>query len=339
MSTAFDLVIRGGTVVDGTGAEPFEADVGVKCGRIAAVGQKLAGGKEEIEAKARIVTPGFVDIHTHYDGHATWAKRLEPSSSHGVTTVVMGNCGVGFAPCHSGDRGRLIRLMEGVEDIPEPVMTAGLPWSWESFRDYLKYLDGREFDIDLAAQLPHAPLRVFVMGERAADRAPATEDDITRMRAMAADAMRAGAVGFSTSRTLNHRASDGELTPSYSAASDELAGIAHGLKDAGTGVLQLISDFDDIDREFAIVRRMASVSGRPLSLSLMQNPAVPTRWREILDRIEQANRDGLTVRAQVAGRPIGLIYGLSTSRNPFTKCPSYQVIAASRCEGSSRRDA
>ncbi len=247
MAREFDLVVRNGTIVDGRGAEPFSGDVAVRDGRIAAIGQFSGTGCEEIDARDRIVTPGFVDIHTHYDGHATWAERLEPSSQHGVTTAVAGNCGVGFAPCRTEDRDRLIRLMEGVEDIPEAVMSAGLPWTWQSFPEYLDLLAGRQFDIDIATQIPHAPLRVFVMGERAAERSPATKADIAAMRALAREAVEAGALGFSTSRSLNHKASDGTITYSYAAASDELAGIAGGVAEAGKGVLQFISDFDDID--------------------------------------------------------------------------------------------
>jgi N-acyl-D-amino-acid deacylase len=326
-SSDFDLVIRNGTVVDGSGAERFSGDIAVKGRRIAAVGRFAGRGAEEIDATDRIVTPGFVDIHTHYDGHATWANQLEPSSQHGVTTVVTGNCGVGFAPCREADRDGLIRLMEGVEDIPEAVMAAGLPWTWQSFPEYLDVLEGRCFDIDVATQVPHAPLRVFVMGERALQRDPATEQDVAAMQAIVREAIGAGALGFSTSRSLNHKASDGTITPSYAAASDELAGIARGLALDNKGVLQFISDFDDIDSEFSIVRRMARESGRPLSLSLLQLPNAPGRWREILDRVEQARAEGEPIRTQVCGRPIGLMMALDFSRNPFRNCPSYREVA------------
>jgi N-acyl-D-amino-acid deacylase len=250
----YDLVVRNGTVVDGSGAAPFIGDVAVRAGMIVAVGTVRGSAAQEIDATGRLVTPGFVDIHTHYDGHATWADRLGPSSSHGVTTVLMGNCGVGFAPCKPEDRARLVQLMEGVEDIPEVVMAEGLPWNWTSFPDYLDRLAERRFDMDIATQIPHAPLRVYVMGDRASAREPATADDILQMRVLVKQAVEAGALGFSTSRSLNHKASDGTVTPSYTAASDELASIAAGLGETGRGVLQLISDFDDLDSEFDIAR-------------------------------------------------------------------------------------
>lgn len=328
MTTAFfDLVVRNGTIVDGSGRGRFKGDIGVNAGRIAAVGEVGGSGTEEIDARDRIVTPGFVDIHTHYDGHATWSERLQPSSQHGVTTVVTGNCGVGFAPCRAEDRERLIKLMEGVEDIPEAVMSAGLPWTWQSFPEYLDVLDKRHFDIDVATQIPHAPLRVFVMGERAMQREPATRADIAAMRALVREGVEAGALGFSTSRSLNHRASDGTVTPSYAAAGDELAAIAEGVADSGSGVLQFISDFDDVEAEFAIVRRMVRDSGRPLSLSLIQMPHAPDRWRSVLDRIEEARSEGAPVKAQVCGRPIGVMMALDFSRNPLQICPSYREVA------------
>ncbi|HEY7852594.1 MAG TPA: amidohydrolase family protein, partial [Caulobacteraceae bacterium] len=225
----FDLVIRGGEVFDGSGAPGFAADVAIRNGRIAAVGKIAGSVAEEIDASGAIVTPGFVDIHTHYDGQATWDGRMQPSSWHGVTTVVMGNCGVGFAPCRRSDHDTLVRLMEGVEDIPFPVLSEGLPWNWESYPDYLDALQARAFDIDIASQLPHAALRVFVMGERGARREPATAADIAAMAAIAGEAVRAGALGFTTSRTLNHRTSDGSPTPTLTAGEDELTGIAMGL--------------------------------------------------------------------------------------------------------------
>jgi N-acyl-D-aspartate/D-glutamate deacylase len=329
MERAYDLVLRGGQVFDGSGSEGFEADVAVKDGRIAAVGPRLAEGREEIDARRMVVTPGFVDIHTHYDGQATWDTRLQPSSLHGVTTVLAGNCGVGFAPCKPEDHDRLIRLMEGVEDIPFPVLTEGLPWNWESFSDYLDALQARRFDIDLATQLPHAALRVYVMGQRGADREPATEADIHAMAAIAKRAVEAGALGFSTSRTLNHRTSDGQPTPTLTAAEDELTGIAMGLAAAGKGVLQLVSDFaPDPAEEFTMFRRIVERSGRPLSFSLAQAHRAPESWRMLLDELEDATAAGLPMKAQVCGRPVGVLFGLELTLNPFSFHETYREIAA-----------
>ncbi|ARR54730.1 amidohydrolase [Rhizorhabdus wittichii DC-6] len=324
-----DLLIKGGTIADGSGGEPFAADIAIVDGRIEAVGASPRwSGAEEIDARGLLVTPGFVDIHTHYDGHATWSDRLEPSSAHGVTTVVMGNCGVGFAPCRPQDRDRLVRLMEGVEDLPGPVLHEGLPWDWESFPDYLDRLEAGRFDMDVAAQVPHAPLRVFVMGERGARREAATAEDIAAMGRLAREAIEAGAIGFSTSRTIAHKSSDGEFIPSLTASADELTGIAREIGKAGRGVIEAISDFDDLDADFDLMRAMSRASGRPLSISLMQREKDPTRWRRVLDRIEAANRDGLAMRGQVCGRPIGLLLGFHLSTNPFQTCPTWRTALA-----------
>ncbi len=324
----FDLIIRGGTVADGGGGDLYEADVAVRGGSIAEVGRLAGRGREEIDARGLLVTPGFVDIHTHYDGQATWDSRLVPSSWHGVTTVVMGNCGVGFAPVRARDRERLIELMEGVEDIPGATLHEGLPWCWESFGEYLDAVEDRPHDIDLAAQLPHGALRVYVMGARGARLEPATENDIADMRKLAADAMRAGALGFSTSRTLNHRTVKGDPTPSLRATAAELYGIAQGLADADSGVIELISDFDtpDLETEFEMIRGLVETSGRPLSLSLAQSHRGSEGWRKILSRIEGAARDGLPIRAQVAPRPIGLLLGLQGTLNPFVAHETFAAI-------------
>mgnify|MGYP006269452439 CR=1 FL=1 len=321
-----DLIIRGGHVYDGTGQAPVEADIAVDGGRITAIGPISGKGREEIDAKGQIVTPGVVDIHTHYDGQVTWGDRLTPSSLHGVTTAVMGNCGVGFAPCREDDHDRLIRLMEGVEDIPFPVLAEGLPWNWESFPDYLDSLSGRAFDVDFAAQLPHAALRVYVMGKRGADREEASGDDIAKMAALAKQAVEAGALGFSTSRTLNHRTSDGQPTPTLTASETELTGIAMALKAAGRGVLQFVSDFNDPEKEAAMLRRIVERSGRPLSVSLAQSNVAPDGWRALLAAVEQAAGEGLPLRAQVCGRPVGVLLGLELTLNPFSACPLYQSI-------------
>ena len=317
----FDLVVRGGTVVDGTGAEPFEADVAVVDGRIAAVGRVSGSGREEIDARGKLVTPGFVDIHTHYDGQATWDEHLVPSANHGVTTVLMGNCGVGFAPCKPEDRDLLIRLMEGVEDIPEVVLAEGLPWNWQSYPEYLDALEQRRFDMDVGAQLAHAPLRVYVMGERGANREPATPEDIARMRGLAAEAMAAGAFGFSTSQSYTHKTKAGEPTPTRDAADDELIGIALGLKDAGRGVLQYAGNPHN-SQLFA----MMQASGRPLSFSLAQVEVNKESWRESLADLERARDMGLDMRAQVCGRPVGIFLGLDVTMNPFSLHPAYRAM-------------
>jgi len=326
-----DLVIRNGVLVDGSGAPPREGDVAIDAGRIGEVGRVAGSGREEIDARGKLVTPGFVDVHTHYDGQATWGERMQPSSLHGVTTVVMGNCGVGFAPCRPADHDRLIRLMEGVEDIPFPVLTAGLPWGWEHYAEYLDALEARQFDVDVGSQLPHAALRVYVMGERGANREPARPDDIAAMAALAQRAVEAGALGFTTSRTLNHRTSDGQPTPTLTAGEDELTGIALGLAAAGggrgQGVLQFVSDFVDPEAEFAMLRRIVERSGRPLSFSLTQHGRVPDQWKLLLARLSDAADAGLPMKAQVCGRPVGILFGLELTLNPFSHHPSYREIA------------
>ena len=326
MTAEYDLVIRGGSVADGLGGPLVEADVAVKDGKIAAIGKTLGKGAEEIDARGKLVTPGFVDIHTHYDGQATWDARLNPSSWHGVTTVVMGNCGVGFAPVRVADHNRLIELMEGVEDIPGAALHEGLKWNWESFGEYLNAVESTPHDIDIGAQLPHGALRVYVMGERGANLEPATDDDIAQMRSIAADAMRAGALGFSTSRTLNHKTVKGDPTPSLRATEAELHGIAMGLKDAGTGVIELISDWPDLNQEFGMVRRLVEASGRPLTLSLAQGHSSANGWRKILGLIEKSSDEGLPIKAQIAPRPIGILLGLQGTINPFITHAAFQEI-------------
>ena len=324
---AHDLVIRGGHVADGLGGEPLASDVAVDGDTITAVGRVSDRGREEIDAADLLVTPGFVDIHTHYDGQATWDSRLTPSSWHGVTTVVMGNCGVGFAPVRPDAHDRLISLMEGVEDIPGTVLDEGINWTWESFGEYLDALDARPHDMDLGAQLPHGALRLYVMGERAARLEEATPEDAAAMRSIAAEAMRAGAMGFSTSRTLNHRTATGNPTPSLRARGDELEAIALGVADAGHGVIELISDFSpDADGEFELVRSMVG-TGVPLSLSLAQDHRRPDAWQGLLARIEAAVAEGLPVRAQVAPRPVGVVVGLQSSYHPLLLFPAWREVA------------
>ncbi len=334
---AHDLVIRGGHVADGRGGEPVTADVAVDAGTVTAVGTVPGRGSEEIDAGGLLVTPGFVDIHTHYDGQATWDGRITPSSWHGVTTAVMGNCGVGFAPVRPDAHNRLISLMEGVEDIPGAVLDEGIDWSWETFGEYLDAVERRPHDIDLCAQLPHGALRLYVMGERAARLEEATAEDAAAMRSLATDAMRAGAIGFSTSRTLNHRTATGDPTPSLRAGADELEAIALGVADAGHGVVELISDFwPDTDGEFELIRAMVERTGVPLSLSLAQSHRRPEAWRELLARIEAAVAEGLPIRAQVAPRPVGLLVGLQSSYNPLLAFPAYREVAELPVAGQAR---
>ncbi|OYU77581.1 MAG: amidohydrolase, partial [Burkholderiales bacterium PBB5] len=266
---------------------------------------------------------------THYDGQATWEQRLGPSSGHGVTSVVMGNCGVGFAPCRPEQRDLLVKVMEGVEDVPEVVMTAGLPWNWETFPDYLDALQARTFDVDVAAQLPHSALRVYVMGERAATGEPPTADDLAQMRALTAQAIGAGALGVTTSRNLMHRTKAGQLAPSLHSEEDELGALADGLRDAGRGVFQLIpAPMGDAQSEFALMRRLAQRSGQPLSYTLIQMPTGDElAWRKSLDALSAAAAEGLSIRAQVAPRPVGMFYGLDLSFHPFAYHPSYKAIA------------
>src|ERR1700722_7105336 len=324
----FDLVIRGGTTVDGTGSGPREADVGIIGNKIAAVGLVSGGGAEEIDAKGRLVTPGFVDIHTHYDAPAVWDSHLAPSSWHGVTTAVMGNCGVGFAPCKPADRERLIDLMEGVEDIPGAVMHEGLRWEWESFGEYLDALERRQRDIDICALLPHAAVRVFVMGDRAIALENANQGDIAQMRQIAKEAMQAGAFGFSTSRSLSHKTLRGDPTPTLRAQEEELRGIALGMKDAGSGMLEIVSEWaPDPDAEFAMVRRITETSGRPTVFTLTQRHARPEVWRDLLRFADQAAADGVPIRPVFGPRATGALLGLSGSQTPFSGTRTYQTIA------------
>jgi len=324
---AHDLVIRGGSLVDGTGAEPRTADVAVRDGVVVEVGKVSGRGTQELDADGLVVMPGIVDIHCHYDGQATWDTRLQPSSWHGVTTTVMGNCGVGFAPVRTSDEDRLIELMEGVEDIPGAALHEGLSWEWKTYGEYLDAIETIPHDIDVGSQLPHGAVRLHVMGERGAQREDATPEDIERMAAIAAEAMEAGALGFTTSRTMNHRSSRGELTPTLTAAADELVGIAMAMGKVGKGVLQVVSDFIDVEQEFGTFRRMAEESGRPISMSLAQAPQAPDRFRDILQRLSDANAAGVSMRAQVATRAIGVLLGLQCTLNPFMVNPIYKEIA------------
>jgi N-acyl-D-aspartate/D-glutamate deacylase len=332
---AHDVVVRAGTVIDGTGGPARTADVAIDADRIVEVGRVSGSGRREVDADGAVVAPGFVDIHTHYDGQATWESRLLPSSWHGVTTVVMGNCGVGFAPARPEHHDRLIELMEGVEDIPGIALHEGLAWTWRSFEEYLDALEARPHDVEFGTQVPHAALRVYAMGRRAAAREVATAEEVALMAKLAAQAVRAGALGFSTSRTLNHKSVDGELTPSYDVRADELVAIAAAIGETGTGALQVVTDFPDPAEEFALLRRMVAGSGRPLSVSLAQGGISGPRsterlYRRVLAMLEQAWADGLPIRAQVAARPIGLVLGLENTLNPFMANPVWRRVAADR---------
>lgn len=324
----FDLVVRGGTVVDGSGGEPRTADVAVAGGVVAEVGRVDGRGAREVDADGAVVTPGFVDVHTHYDGQVSWDERLAPSSINGVTTAVMGNTGVGFAPVGAADHDRLIELMEGVEDIPGTALQEGITWEWETFPQYMDVLGRRAYDIDVAAQVPHAALRVFVMGERATAYEQATPEEIERMAELAREAVAAGARGFSTSRLVNHKSASGELTPSYDAGADELIAIARAIGTTGKGVLQLVSDMHHgVDAELAMMREMVAVSGRPLSFSLGVSGAPPERARTMLDRLTDAHEAGLAIRAQVPARGIGLLFGLQCTLHPFLENPVWRRMA------------
>jgi N-acyl-D-aspartate/D-glutamate deacylase len=322
------MVIRNGTIVDGTGGPPVVADIAIAGDRIVELGHVSECGVEEMDARGLVVTPGFIDLHTHYDAQVTWAEHITPSSSQGVTTILTGNCGVGFAPCRPDNRDRLIELMEGVEDIPEVVLTEGLPWNWESFPDYLTSLAARRFDLDVATQVPHAALRVHVMGDRGVAREPASQADSAAMARLAAEGIRAGALGFSTSRTLNHKTLAGESIPTLAAAEDELATIATAIGATGAGWLQVIADFDEqLPAEFAMLRRLARASGRPMTMTVLERDAKPEEWRRLLDGIAAANAEGISMTGQVLTRPTGILLGFEISQHPFVDCPAYQLVA------------
>jgi N-acyl-D-aspartate/D-glutamate deacylase len=329
MKSELDLVIRGGLLVDGSGADPYEADVGIVGDRIEDVGKIAVRARRELDAQGMVVTPGFVDIHTHYDGQVTWESRVVPSSAHGVTTVVMGNCGVGFAPCRPDQHDLLIRLMEGVEDIPHPVLVDGLPWTWETYPQYLDFLASRRYDMDICGYVPHAPVRVYVMGMRGANREPATREDLRQMAQIVREAVAAGAMGFSTSRTFFHRSSNGKSTPSFEAGEEELMTLAGALRDENSGVMQLITDYESPESTFTLLRRMVRRAGRPLSVSLLEGGYGPMtlRWRDVLDWAAQSSSDGLPIKAQVLSRAIGVMLGHELTLNTFYTCPTYLELA------------
>jgi len=331
----YDLKIVGGTLVDGTGEERRAGDVGIKDGKIVAVGKCDEGAAKTIDASGAIVAPGFVDIHTHYDGQISWDEELAPSSIHGVTTCAMGSCGVGFAPVRSTDHEKLIELMEGVEDIPGTALSEGISWGWESFPEYMDTLDRMPHTIDFLAQVPHDALRVYVMGERAVYDHAASPEDIAEMRRLLRVALEAGAAGFSTGRSDNHRSAVGDWTPASEADGRELAGIAQAFQGLGHGVLQAVSDFnvlhgdEHFDAEWGVLEQMlAAADGRPMSVSTMQRDHSPEQWRWILDRASKANEKGFDVRCQVGARGIGVMLGLQATFHPFMGFPSYKEISS-----------
>ena len=327
MANPTTLVIRNGTIVDGAGGEPYGADILLRDGVIAEIGHIATKGDREIDAAGKLVTPGFVDIHTHYDGQAIWSNRFDPSSCNGVTTVMIGNCGVGFAPCRPEQRDIMVALMEGVEDIPEVVLTEGLPWNWETFPDFMDRMAERQYDMDVVAQVPHAAVRVYVMGDRGANLEPATPEDRAEMARLTVEGIKAGALGFSTSLAIFHQTLDGRHTPTYGVAEEELGAVAEAMGKLGVGWFQLISDFDDPVGEFNMLRRVAERGMRPMSLTLAQREGKTGHWKLILDLIAQANADGVPMMAQIMGRPIGLNLGFEISQNPFLGRPSYKEIA------------
>lgn len=326
-----DLVIRGGTILDGTGSAAFTADIAITSGKIAAIGPNLPKGAREIDARGLLVTPGFVDIHTHYDGQATWDEELAPSTPHGVTTLVMGNCGVGFAPARKEDHATLIELMEGVEDIPGAALHEGISWNWESFPEYLDALEARRYTVDIGAMIAHGPLRTYVMGMRGAKNEPATPADVAEMARLTEDAMTAGAFGFSTSRTITHRAMDGEPVPGTFAAEDELFAIGRALGRAGRGVFEVApaglsgEDLVAPDREIDWVCRLAADIGRPVTWLMLQNNVQPDAWKHLMQLSVEAQAKGFQVVPQVAGRPFGVLIGLS-GLHRFKACPSFAPL-------------
>ncbi|CAI8386682.1 MAG: D-aminoacylase [Halieaceae bacterium] len=323
----FDLIIKHGTVVDGTGAAPFVADVAVTGDRVMAIGTDLGEAARIVDARDCYVAPGFVDIHTHYDGQATWDEEMAPSSWHGVTTVVMGNCGVGFAPAAPDRHDWLIGLMEGVEDIPGSALSEGMKWNWESFPEYLDALEAMPRAVDVATQVPHGAVRAYVMGDRGAANEPPTESDIARMAQIVEEGLRAGALGFSTSRTVLHKSIDGELVPGTTATPEELMGIGKGMKRAGHGVFEMASDLLPEWNEFEWMGDLSRESGVPVTFTALQSPIKAMNFDDQLAQMREQNAKGANILAQISMRGTGLVLGWRTTFNPFSFKPSWAEAA------------
>lgn len=323
----YDLVVRGGTVVDGNGGSPRQADVAVQGDKIVAVEQGLDRGVQEIDATGKIVTPGFVDIHTHYDGQATWDQEMAPSSWHGVTTVVMGNCGVGFAPAEPSRHEWLIGLMEGVEDIPGSALAEGMSWNWETFPEYMDALEALPRTIDVAAQVPHGSVRAYVMGDRGARNEDPTETDIARMAAIVEDGLKAGALGFSTSRTVLHKSIEKELVPGTTATKEELLAIGAAMGRVGHGVFELSSDLVPEWDEFGWMGKLSREYGVPVTYTALQSPIKAMPFDDMLKNMREENAKGANILAQVSMRATGLILGFQASLHPFTAKASWMAIA------------
>jgi N-acyl-D-amino-acid deacylase len=339
-TTMLDLIIKGGKIIDGLGGAPTIGDIGVKDGRIAEIAPHISTvARETMDAGGAIITPGFVDVHTHYDGQVCWDDKLDPSASHGVTTVVMGNCGVGFAPAPPGGERELIEVMEGVEDIPGTALYEGVPWgAWESFPEYLDYLGTRQYALDISAQVPHAALRNYVMGERGRANEPATPGDIARMAELVEEALSAGAIGFSTSRTIGHRTLSGDPIPGTFAADEEVFALAEAMGRAGRGVFEMIpggtvgdlealgGEHTTLEDEVALMERVSHISQRPVTFTTVQNRDHPRAWQDVLAQVEKCNRDGANLFPQVASRPIGLVTNIQTY-HAFQARETYRKLA------------
>ena len=323
-----DLVIRSGTIVDGTGRESFQGDLAIDGGMISQVGGKAGSARRELDAAGALVTPGWIDIHTHYDGQATWDPYLSPSTGHGVTTAVMGNCGVGFAPVRPADRAWLIKVMEGVEDIPGSVLSEGIQWDWETFPEYLDALDRRPKALDIGAQIPHAALRAYVMGDRGIDHDEATPDDLDQMCELVRQGMDAGALGFSTSRTFLHKYDERKYPPGTFVTGEEITRLGRVLGEAGHGVFQMTANHVSMDNELPWLERLARHTGLPVLFNLQQTDPAPDLWRDLMTTLDRAHAEGVPLYGGISGRPLGLLFSWQSSLHPFIASPAFIELAA-----------